>query len=160
MMRLPSGTTSSNDIGTLCWKVEQYIVKYGEWSRRSQAVAGASKDVDCEDPAVNELFTLNNIDATDMAVVEKVVKELRTIEREYPEAHFIVPAYPSETERLRILEWLRREISEQLLCSFSVRTDIGGGFVLRTGKRQYDFSVKRRVLDNKSRIKELLTNGK
>jgi F0F1-type ATP synthase delta subunit len=67
----------------------------------------------------------------------------------------MLAALPNRAMKRMIVEWFRREVHPQLLLTFSARGDIGGGFILRAGSKQYDFSFRGKILSNKQRIVEI-----
>jgi hypothetical protein len=72
-------------------------------------------------------------------------------------AHVTLAALPNLTIKKKVASWFRQEISPNMLLTFSVRTDIGGGAVVQAGSHVYDFSFRNLLIANKAKLAEIAT---
>lgn len=100
----------------------------------------------------------NGLPANDHASMEALSKGLKLIRTQAPVAHLTLAALPNRSLKRQLTEWFRKEINPYMLLTFAVRTDIGGGVVLRVGSRIYDFSFRQQIVGNKHRIAEIFEN--
>lgn len=104
---------------------------------------------------LNELFSSLNIDSQNSQAIEELLQTLETMLTKAPVVHLTLAAAPTTAIKQQLTAWFRTEISPTILLTFAVRSDLGGGVVLSTGSRVYDFSFKRQLLSNKKRIAEI-----
>lgn len=91
----------------------------------------------------------------DLEAIENLRKNLEQHLLKAPTVHLILAAFPSSAVKRQLAQWFRAEISNDILLTFAVRSDIGGGIVVQAGSHLYDFSFKRTLLSNKARISEI-----
>lgn len=112
-----------------------------------------------EPPSISELLSTlisgNNIDLQDSRALDELAKELERLLTKAPVAHITLAALPGRGLRREITQWFRTNIDPHMLLTFTARGDLGAGLVLQTGSRLYDFTFRRRILDNKKRIAEI-----
>ena len=70
--------------------------------------------------------------------------------------HLTLAALPGESLKLTLIEWFRTNCCPDLLISFSADRTIGGGLIIRTPNRIFDYSFRQRLIDGRSKIPELI----
>ncbi len=70
--------------------------------------------------------------------------------------HLTLAALPGESLKVTLIEWFRKNCRPDLLISFSADRTIGGGLVIRTPNRIFDYSFKQRLIDGRTKIPELI----
>ena len=70
--------------------------------------------------------------------------------------HVTLAALPGEGLKLTLIEWFRKNCRPDLLISFSADRTIGGGLVIRTPNRIFDYSFRQRLIDGRTKIPELV----
>lgn len=68
----------------------------------------------------------------------------------------ILPAVASIDFRTKLVAWLRTEIRPNLLVNFMVSSEIGGGLIIRTPSRVYDYSFRNLLIRAGSKIPEIV----
>lgn len=101
------------------------------------------------------LIASAELDAQDANALADLRKTLETLLTKAPVVHLTLAALPNSSFKQQLTSWFRTEISPDILLTFAVRSDIGGGVVLSVGSHVYDFSFKRQLLANKHRIAEI-----
>jgi vacuolar-type H+-ATPase subunit E/Vma4 len=162
MLALPREIYSVNQLGDLGWELEQIISTLRQSQIRQKVTHLTSKTEGLEmSPLLQSLFNAkypksNDVDGADE--LEDLLKEVRQVRDTAPSVHLILSGYPGLTEKLQLIDWLRAEIHSAVLCTFSVRSDIYGGIIVRTASKQYDFSFRSQLARNKKKISEIFAN--
>lgn len=106
-------------------------------------------------PALAHVLDLLGADSASLDTLEKLNKDLEKHLLEAPVVHIILAALPGSAIKRELTTWFRDNINPEVLLTFTARTDIGGGIIVQAGSHMYDFSFKRLLVANKSRIAEL-----
>jgi hypothetical protein len=155
MLRLPDDVYSPDQLGIVLWELGTVSTQLRDATTR------ASVTKHTEPPEVHTSALLLNVlqaagvSARDHVALEHLHAEIKAIREQAPSVHMMLAALPNRAMKRMIVEWFRREVHPQLLLTFSARGDIGGGFILRAGSKQYDFSFRGKILSNKQRIVEI-----
>ena len=155
-LKLPPEVYSRDQLGIVLWEIGVLVAQLRNDATR-QKISGVTSDSSKHHVSAFLLAILraNSVDKANLNALEALESELVQIRDTAPVAHMVLPALPNRTLKQQLVTWFRDEISESTLVSFSVRGDIGGGFILRIGSKQYDFTFRRQLLDNKHRIAEI-----
>jgi hypothetical protein len=70
--------------------------------------------------------------------------------------HLTLAALPSESLKRTLIDWFRTNCRADLLINFSADRTIGGGLIVRTPNRIFDYSFRQRLIDGRSKIPELI----
>lgn len=165
MITLPVEVYTVDQIGELIWELEQALEAHQHDKIRAKVVAkGKAKAAVKTAPlqlssAVQEMLEDSLATLDDEKAIKALIKELKDARDKAPVVHLTLSAYPNSRRKQQIIRWLRREVSAQILCTFVVNRDIGGGLLLRIGANQYDFTFRTAILENKQRIAELVHHG-
>lgn len=155
-VRLPSDVYSPDHIGIVLWELGQLISHLQDASTRAKVASATTQpnDIQMSSFLINVLHTAG-VAENDVPALEKLQGELRLLRDKAPVAHLMLAALPSRTTKRELVEWFRSQLHTECLVTFSMRGDIGGGFVLRIGSKQYDFTYKARLLEDKHRLTEI-----
>lgn len=72
-----------------------------------------------------------------------------------PVFELILATHPHDSFLQEIIGWFRREIDPNCLLKISVRQTIGGGVIVRSKNRIFDFSLRPKILASKSKLPEV-----
>jgi len=152
---LPDEVYSPDQLSTAVFELNDY-----QNALRDQVARARSKtksNIDAPEPSALLQAILNAIDAKniDPNGLDDLRSALEEILKKSCTAHLILAAMPSMVIKKKLTNWFRQEISPNMLITFSVRSDIGGGAILRTGSRIYDFSFRNLLIANKSKLAEI-----
>jgi len=157
--RLPVDVYSPDQIGIVLWELDKLISALRDTNTRS--VVTGSEPVAAE-PHVSALLLgvlrTSGISERDQAALESLQVELQTVRSSAPVAHFLLSALPNRNFKRELVAWCRQNLHENLLVTFATRGDLGGGFVLRVGSKQYDFTYRAQLLNDKKRLVEIFDN--
>jgi hypothetical protein len=147
-MNLPYDIHSPDQISALTMELRHYIDAQRDASRRSDHGAGGTHHT--VSAGLNSL-----LEASGGATGQQLLDEMEALLKNAPTVHLITAIQPGHQLKLQITQWFRTNVHEHTLLTFAERRDLGGGIVVRSGSRIYDFSFKRKILDNKHRISEI-----
>lgn len=153
-MTLPADLYSPDQLSELIMELRSYIDALRDTALRNRATAASSSPAPTMSPLLRELFE----GASGSMTPEEMLRELEALLKKAPIVHLIFPALPDKELKRQLILWFRVEVSPHTLLTVSERRDIGGGIVIRAGSRVYDFSFRRRILDNKHRLMEIASS--
>lgn len=152
-MTLPDTIYSPDQVSAAILELNTYQAALHDAMVRSQG----GQNISLPEPGglLSDLFSALNIRPDNGSMIEAVTKDLSQILTKSPVVHITLAAAPTHAIKKQLTAWFRTEINPSLLITFAVRSDLGGGIVLRAGSKVYDFSFKRQLLANKQRIAEI-----
>jgi hypothetical protein len=149
--KLPLDLYSPDQLGIVMLELRDHIN-----AMRDKAVREKETGQPEEPPHVSALLLGvmhgAGVRSEDQAAQEELQRSLQMIREKAPVAHITLAALPPRTLKRQLIEWFRTQINPYCLLTFSTRTDIGGGIVLRAGSKVYDFSFRHQIVGNKERI--------
>jgi hypothetical protein len=145
-------------------QVDAYQVEldaYLEWLRESERksrgggnVSAGRSPLSAEVLQVLDQFSEGR--PTAIAQVERFIGWLKAIKQSTPLVHVTLPTFAGADMKQKIVGWFRENIAPNVLVSFSVDRTILGGLIIRTANQIYDFSFVRALLDNRSKLPEIV----
>jgi hypothetical protein len=73
-----------------------------------------------------------------------------------PQVHIMLAALPNRAQREALVNWFRTNVSPSLLLSFVADRNLGGGLVVRTPNRVFDYTWKQQLIAGRSKLAEIL----
>ena len=70
----------------------------------------------------------------------------------------MLAALPNRAQRESLVTWFRANVSPHLLLSFVADRNLGGGVVVRTPNRVFDFTWKQQLVAGRSKLAEIIKN--
>lgn len=158
-VKLPADVYSPDQVGIALWELGKLI---GQLRDRKTRAAVVTEKEPARELHVSA-FLLSVLEAAgakedDIKALEKLETGLQGIRARAPVAHVLLSALPSRPLKRELVEWCRTNLHPELLVTFATRGDMGGGFILRIGSKQYDFTYRARLLENKHRLIEIFDN--
>lgn len=80
---------------------------------------------------------------------KKLIAELENIKHTAPVVHVSFANEPSSIVMQKLVLWWRREVHPRVLLHVGLQPSIAIGCVVRTPNHQFDFSLKRRLLESR-----------
>lgn len=155
-IKLPNDVYSPDQIGIVIWELTGLIGKLRDSEMRTKVAPSSEGE---EDHHISNfllgVLRSTGVSAADRRALESLQIELQAIRDRAPVAHLVLPVLPNRTLKRQLVEWFRGNVHQQQLLTFSARGDIGGGFFLRIGSKQYDFTFRGQLLENRHRIAEI-----
>jgi len=143
---LPSSVHSLDQLTTIIWEIEEAL---SQLQKNPQLKPQFSTSTE-------KLFALNSVRDFTNSTGLTIKEALEDVRKNSKQIHISTGAVTSFEWQEQIVKWFRNEVDGSLFCSFSTDTTQGGGIVVRTPKKQYDFTFKQRVLNNSDKLMELM----
>lgn len=86
--------------------------------------------------------------------LEALLAELKSLKP--VTVHLTLASLPSEAIKLKLIDWFRTNCRDDVLISFVADRTIGGGLIVRTPNRIFDYSFRQRLIDGRTKIPELI----
>ena len=155
-LRLPVELYSPDHIGIALWELGSLVSYLQDNAMRAKVTSAQPAQTEPQVSAfLNNLLSEAGVALNDVSGLEQLQSQLQIVRDKAPVAHMVLSALPNQTMKRELVEWFRNQIHAQCLVTFAMRRDIGGGFVLRIGSKQYDFSYRQRLLDDRHRLTEI-----
>lgn len=140
-LRLPTIVTTRTDIMRLIRELESLERYFKILEQRGEDMDSAplpkiSKGLDA--------FAVgNNMNLHDQIVRKTLLEFMGFLKTSAPIMHFSFANNPSAQSMTKLIEWLRTEIHPRVLITVGVQPSIGGGCMVRTENKMFDFSFRR-----------------
>ncbi len=70
--------------------------------------------------------------------------------------YLTLAALPAEGLKLQLVDWFRTNCRDDILINFTADRTIGGGIVIRTPNRIFDYSFRQRLIEGRKKLPELI----
>lgn len=155
-VKLPADVYSPDQVGIVLWELGRLIAQLRDTSTRASVTGKteAEKELHVSAFLLSVLHSAK-VAADDHKALEKLQTQLQDVRSNAPVAHILLSALPNRTLKRQLVEWCRDNLHAELLMTFATRGDMGGGFILRVGSKQYDFTYRAQLLENRHRLTEI-----
>ncbi len=152
-LTLPLLVTSPVDVGRLVREVEAL-----DNSLMQHDVVGGSEPVKMPKTSLllDAMIDANRLVLTDPTQRQQVLLFLQAVHAKAPVIHISFSADPAPAFIEKLMTWLRREISAQVLITVGLQPTIGAGCLVRTTNKFYDFSLRQNFTKNRALLMEKL----
>ena len=156
VFELPPAVYSPALVESVIYDIQFYL----DWVRQNKirkTVGAASK----EEPS-HSAETVLVIEAwlagkpATLESLESLLDHLKSLE--LAEVHLMLAALPNRAQRENLVTWFRTNVSPHLLLSFVADRNLGGGVVVRTPNRVFDFTWKQQLIAGRIKLAEILRN--
>lgn len=129
---------------------------------RNYLITSASENVSAEE-VISGSSHLQTLVQTNRAVYDQtglkgIGDGVEALLKNSPVFDVIFATSPHDTFLLELGRWFRSSVHRDSLLKISVRRSLGGGMVLRSKNRIFDFSLRPKILDTKQKIPEVIKN--
>ena len=104
---------------------------------------------------LGEILETNKL-KDDTQTLKKILQQMEGFKQHAPQVRVAVSQEPDQDLYKRLVAWFRKEIHPGILVQIGVQPTIGGGFILTTPMRRYDFSLKTRILSSTPKFIEIM----
>lgn len=108
----------------------------------------------------NELNTILRVSKVNPLVAEdrdRLIKQLQFVRRTAPTVQISFASQPSKTSLRPIVGWFRKNGHPNTLINIGIQESIAGGCVVRTSKKEFDFSLQKLFRENQSNLVSMLS---
>lgn len=152
---LPQDLYSPDQLSALVLELKTFRSATQDADTRTKTGSKKSPLLPEPSPLLSTIFKDMGITTLSITAVEDLHKRLETMLNKAPVAHVMLAGMPSQAIKRQLTDWFRKQVSPDMLITFSVRGDLCGGAVIQVGSHIYDFSFKRLLLENKQKIGEI-----
>jgi hypothetical protein len=152
---LPAAVYSPQLLESVIYDIERYL----DWYRQSQIQKRVHAPHPSEEPT-HSAETVLVIEAwlagkpATVETLEKLIAHLRGLK--LPQVHLMLAALPNRAQREALVSWFRNNVGTGLLLSFVADRNLGGGVVVRTPNRVFDFTWKQQLIAGRGKLAEIL----
>lgn len=98
----------------------------------------------------------NQVDLKDIKSCEKLLKNLDILKDKAPSVHISFPTEPTPDILQKLVNWFREEIDQHIVIQVGMQPTIAAGVILRTPNKQFDFSLRRHLYQNRKKLAEAI----
>lgn len=151
---LPPAIYSPQLLESVMYEIEEYLDWYRQTRVQKQVGAKplAEPTHSAETVVVIEAWLAGK--KPTLESLEELVAQLKSLK--LPEVHVMLAALPNRAQREALVAWFRNNATPHLLLSFVADRNLGGGIVIRTPNRVFDFSWKQQLINGRGKIPEIL----
>ena len=158
-MILSSEVDSLEQLGRIILELRDYVGQLRDRAVRKKVVGKKSEALPELSSLTHSLLRANDISPSSVEAIEQCLKELGALRKSAPVVHILLATTADKNIRQQLIEWFRAEVDPGIFISFGERSDIGGGFILRAGIYQYEYSFTTLLKVHQPRLKELLVHA-
>lgn len=153
---LPPAVYSPALVESVIYDIQYYLDWYHQNQIRKKVGASAKEEPthSAETVVVIEAW-LHGQPAT-LDSLKALLVHLRALE--LPEVHIMLAALPNRAQRESLVNWFRSNVSPHLLLSFVADRNLGGGLVVRTPNRVFDYTWKQQLIAGRNKLAGILKN--
>jgi hypothetical protein len=152
--KLPGAVYSPQLLESVIYDLQYYL----DWIRqnqiRKQVGAKPKDEPNHSDETVLVIKTWLAGKPATLEAVEALLEYLKNLK--LPEVHIMLAALPNRAQRLTLVDWFRNNTSQELLLSFVADRNLGGGIVVRTPNRVFDFTWKQQLIAGRDKLAGIL----
>jgi hypothetical protein len=159
MFKLPPAVYSPQLLDSVTYEIEQYL----DWHRanRVRSRAGAKP---AEEPthSAETVLVIEAWLAGKPATVELLENLIATLHKlSLPVVHVTLAALPNHAQRIQLVDWFRVLAgNHQILISFVAERSMGGGAIIRTPNRIFDYSWRHRLIEGRAKLPEIIARAR
>lgn len=152
---MPIDLYSADQLSAVIIELRNYIGDLHDHNVRKKLNKNHTEEPPKTSALLLGVFNSVGVKHEDLDAAEKTLKILQEVRKTSPVVHITLPDTPSRTLKRQFTVWFRTQINPTTLLSFALRTDMGGGVIVQAGSHIYDFSLKKKVINNRKQIYEI-----
>ncbi|HSX02929.1 MAG TPA: F0F1 ATP synthase subunit delta [Candidatus Saccharimonadia bacterium] len=156
---LPSAVYSPELLDSVSYELEQYLAWYQQArvQHRSGVAPAAEPSYSAETAQTIEAWLAASGKKPTIETIEALLAHLRGLK--LPTAHIMLATLPNHAQRAQLVDWFRRLAGRPLLVAFVADRNLGGGIVVRTPNRIFDYSWRQRLTEGRSKLAEIVNRA-
>lgn len=159
-LRLHESVASPQDLQALISELRDYSRWFGANAIKKQVhsrhPASNQPELAPATKAVLHDWVLKN--PISRASIDELITQLEHYVNNARVMTIVLAAPPTGGIKKQLTLWCREHISPNILVRFEFNQNLLGGMVVRYGSRIYDWSFRRQILENRTKITEALKN--
>jgi len=156
-LKLPGSVASSQDLTALIIEVREYSRWFAHESIKRQVDAKNASPSPVLSAGTLELLRdwKANQQITGQSL-EELVQLLEDFAKNPHSMTITLAAAPTSSLKTALVNWCRENIAPSVLVSFKINSNLLGGMVVQHGSHIFDWSFKRKILENRKNFAEVL----
>ncbi len=152
--KLPSTVHSPELLESVAYELETYL----EWYRQARTQHRVGVKPLPEPTYSAETSEVIKAWFSDKKPTVEAIGELLKYlhELKMPVVHVMLAALPNHAQRLQLVDWFRQTAGIPVLVSFVADRNLGGGVVVRTPNRMFDYSWRQRLVEGRAKVGEII----
>lgn len=151
---LPSAVYSPQLLEAVTYDIERYLDWYRDATIRKKVGAKAADEPTHSAETALVIETWLDSRPPTVELLEDLLAHLKNLN--LPEVHIMLAAMPNRAQRTALVDWFRNNTTQQLLLSFVADRNLGGGVVIRTPNRVFDYTWKQELLNGRDKLAEII----
>lgn len=147
---LPAAVYSPQLLESVMYDLQVYL----DWIRqnqiRKQVGAKPKDEPNHSDETVLVIEAWQNGRPPTIESVQDLLAHLRGLK--LPQVHITLAALPNHAQRQSLVDWFRTNTTPHLLVSFIADRNMGGGVVIRTPNRVFDYSWRQELVAGRDKL--------
>lgn len=152
-LKLPSTISSIQDLNSLIVELHECAKWLAHESVKKKAGATNASPAPETSEAARALMQEYGSSAEKL---EELIKELEKLGKSAKVITITLAVQPSNSVKSTLVRWCRTELAPDVLVNFTFNRSILGGMVVRAGSRVFDWSFRRKILENSDKFPEVL----
>lgn len=147
---LPAAVYSPQLLEAATFDIEKYLNWYREVKIQRHVGAKSADEPTHSAETVLVIEAWLDGKAPTVESLEALVAHLKGLK--LPQVHVMLAALPNRAQREALVNWFRANTTPHLLLSFVADRNLGGGLVVRTPNRVFDFTWKQELLASRDKL--------
>ena len=157
MLKLPSTICTPEELTALILEIREYAKWYShEYVKHRTGVKSQSTPPVISPSTTSFLRSIATSHALRPEQIDEIINSLESHKRSAPSITLTLAAPAPQSLRKTLTAWCREQLSPDILVSFTFNRTLLGGMVVRYGSRIYDWSWRRKLLDNQVSFTEVM----
>jgi hypothetical protein len=152
--QLPGAVYSPQLLESVIYDIQYYLDWYRQNQIRSKVGAKPKDEPNHSDETVVVIETWLGGKPATLESIEDLLAHLKNLK--LPQVHIMLAALPNRSQRESLVGWFRANVGPGLLLSFVADRNLGGGLVVRTPNRVFDYTWKQQLVAARSKLAEIL----
>jgi hypothetical protein len=151
---LPAAVYSPQLLESVIFDIQTYLDWYRQNQIRQKVGAKPKGEPNHSDETVVTIEAWLKGKPPTLESLESLLEHLRHLD--LPEVHIMLAALPNRTQRQQLVDWFRNNATSKVLLSFVADRNLGGGIVVRTPNRVFDFTWKQELVAGRDKLAGIL----
>jgi hypothetical protein len=151
---LPGAVYSPQLLESVIYDIQYYLDWYRQNQIRKKVGAKPKEEPNHSDETVLVIKTWLGAKPATVEAMEELLVYLKKMK--LPQVHIMLAALPNMNQREMLVNWFRTNVGNGLLLSFVADRNLGGGVVIRTPNRVFDYTWKQQLIAGRSKLAEIL----
>lgn len=155
---LPASIVSNQDLTMVIREIQDYVTwaTHQTIKRRAGSKAPVGNAPELTAAATDLISAWGKSRGATADSYRQLVENLERIAKTAPSINITLAAPAPQTVKEHLVAWCRSNISQNVLVTFGFNHTLLGGMVVRAGSHIYDWSLRRKLIDNGGAFTEVL----